>query len=118
MLLVLLLAVRVAASPAIQCQHELAAQTARTAQAVTGIPYSVGDLCGLPLVGDGPEHDENVLNSLCPFFMAPGILPASEVVFGFSDQVYSWSWPLPAAVHSGTDAAIAGYEARAPPIGS
>jgi hypothetical protein len=114
LLLSLLLVIRVAASPAIQCQHELAALAMQEAKAAASSHHSHSN-SGHPATDEAP-HKGHFLTSPCPFFGAPGVLPdcgAPAVATALSvSRIYV---SLSNLSFEGDDVQAA-YNPRAPPL--
>ena len=107
-LLVLLLALRVAAAAALECQHELAAQAAQAK--ITAHAQHMGD-------GPTPsaKHDKHHLYTPCPFFTAAGVLPDCGAEPDATDLVYSRTHVKSDDFRVAAGALPAAYSPRAPP---
>lgn len=115
MCLVFVLVLRVAAAPAVQCQHALAAEAASTANLATGVLYEPGDLCGLRPAENAKDTDNGGLSTNCPFFMAPAMVPDTTAALEPRYQEFSRNRPIPGATLVAEGPDMAGYNSRAPP---
>ena len=104
-LLVLLLALRVAAAPAIECQHELAAQAAQAKTAAHAQHMDGGQV----------PSDKHHLYTPCPFFTAAGVLPDCGAEPDATDLVYSRTRVQSDDFRVAAGALPAAYSPRAPP---
>ncbi|SLN75012.1 hypothetical protein ROG8370_03727 [Roseovarius gaetbuli] len=103
-LLVLLLALRVVAAPAIECQHELAAKAAQAKTAAHAQHMDGGQV----------PSDKHHLYTPCPFFTAARVLPDCGAEPDATNLVYSRTRVQSDDFRVAAGALPAAYSPRAP----
>jgi len=107
--LVVLLVLRVAASAAVECQHELAAQAAQ-AKVAAHAQHSDHN------PGQTDKHEAHHVFTPCPFFKTAGVLPDCNIDPDATNLVYSRTHVPNDDFRAAAGDLPAAYSSRAPPV--